>query len=659
VSGSPAALAAWADALRAAALLAADPLGLGGALITAGHGPARERWLAVLRQALPASAPMRKLPLHAGDDRLLGGLDLAATLASGRPVAQPGLLAETDGGVLVVAMAERLSDGTAARLCAALDTGEVHLERDGLRDRRPARLAVVALDEHTGDEPPPPARLLERLAFRLDLRSVGLAELAALPGLTELGDPAAAGPRGGAGGVAGAGAAAAPDAPAAEASDASLSALSATALALGVGSPRAELLALRAARAAAALAGRVALEAEDLELAARLVLAPRATRLPAPAEPDPAPDDTEASDDTAAPPPDPDARPEPAPPPADPPPADARADDAPETPPPTVPEDGLPERILDAARAAVPAGLLATLALERAQAGRGHAGGRAGAQRENRLRGRPTGARPGLPRDGARLAVVDTLRAAAPWQRLRQPPAGAPATAASAVSAAAAAGGAATPPTAGQRRVAVRASDFRVARLQQRTETTTIFAVDASGSSALHRLAEAKGAVELLLADCYVRRDRVAVVAFRGRGAEVLLEPTRSLVRARRQLAGLPGGGGTPLAAGLEAAATLAGAVRRRGGTPVLVVLTDGRANVARDGAGGRERAATDARAAARRLRADGQVSLLIDTSPQPQITARELAAEMGAAYLPLPRADAASVSGAVQAIAARGARQG
>lgn len=628
MSGSPAALAVWADALRAAALLAADPVGLGGAVLTAGHGPARERWLAALRQALPAAAPMRKLPLHAGDDRLLGGLDLAATLASGRPVAQPGLLAETDGGVLVVAMAERLSDAGAARLCATLDTGEVHLEREGLRDRRPARLAVVALDEHAGDETPPPARLLERLAFRLDLRSVGLAELAALPGLGE-GDerdaPDVAAVAAAAGAVA-------------EATDEALTALSATALALGAGSPRAELLALRAARAAAALAGRTALDTDDLELAARLVLAPRATRLPTPAEPDPAPDD---ADDGPAPPADPSRPPEPptpsdaSPPPADGPQADRQAEDTPATPPPPVPDDGLPERILEAARAAVPAGLLATLALERAQAARGGAGGRAGAQRENRLRGRPTGARPGLPRDGARLALIDTLRAAAPWQRLRQPG------------------------TAGRQRIAVRASDFRVARLQQRTETTTIFAVDASGSSALHRLAEAKGAIELLLADCYVRRDRVAVVAFRGRGAEVLLEPTRSLVRARRQLAGLPGGGGTPLAAGLETAAALAGAVRRRGGTPVLVVLTDGRANVARDGAGGRERAAADARTAARHLRAEGQVSLLIDTSPQPQAAAREIAAEMGAAYLPLPRADAASVSGAVQAIAARGARRG
>jgi magnesium chelatase subunit D len=116
--------------------------------------------------------------------------------------------------------------------------------------------------------------------------------------------------------------------------------------------------------------------------------------------------------------------------------------------------------------------------------------------------------------------------------------------------------------------VEVRRDDFRVGRFEQRSQSTTIFVVDASGSSAFNRLAEAKGAVELLLADCYVRRDRVALLAFRGRGAELLLPPTRSLVRAKRSLAGLPGGGGTPLAAGIDAAAALADAVRRRGETP-------------------------------------------------------------------------------------------
>jgi magnesium chelatase subunit D len=198
----------------------------------------------------------------------------------------------------------------------------------------------------------------------------------------------------------------------------------------------------------------------------------------------------------------------------------------------------------------------------------------------------------------------------------------------------------------------VRREDFRITRHKQRTGTTTIFVVDASGSSALHRLAEAKGAVELLLADCYVRRDRVALIAFRGRGAELLLPPTRSLVRAKRSLAGLPGGGATPLAAGIDAAVGLADAVRRKGDTPVVVMLTDGRANITRSGEGGRARAEDEALAAARGLRTAGLAALLIDTSPRPQPQAQRLAHEMHARYLPLPHADAAALSTAVRAAA-------
>jgi magnesium chelatase subunit D len=197
-------------------------------------------------------------------------------------------------------------------------------------------------------------------------------------------------------------------------------------------------------------------------------------------------------------------------------------------------------------------------------------------------------------------------------------------------------------------RVLVRADDFHVRRFEQRRTTTTVFAVDASGSSALYRLAEAKGAVELLLAECYVRRDQVAVITFRGLAAEVLLPPTRSLVRAKRALAGLPGGGGTPLAAGLEAAARMAEQVRRSGSTPVVVILTDGRANVSRNGQGGRAQAQQDALAAARRLRALGGHTLLVDTSVRPEPAALALAVALGARYLALPQADAAQLSRAV-----------
>ncbi|MBV8973439.1 MAG: VWA domain-containing protein, partial [Sphingomonadaceae bacterium] len=230
-------------------------------------------------------------------------------------------------------------------------------------------------------------------------------------------------------------------------------------------------------------------------------------------------------------------------------------------------------------------------------------------------------------RGGARLALVDTLCAAAPWQRLRR--------------------------AAGETRVVVRRDDFRVARFAERSATTTIFAVDASGSAAAARLAEAKGAVELLLAEAYVTRAEVALVAFRGTVAEIVLPPTRSLARAKRVLADLAGGGGTPLALGLAMATALARAERRRGRTPAIVVLTDGRANIAADGTMSRDRAAADALAAARALAAGGIAAAFIDTSVRPRPDGEALAAAMAARYAALPAAGAAAMAGVVRALAA------
>jgi magnesium chelatase subunit D len=564
----------WGDALTAAALLAVDPAGLRGASIHAAPGPARDRWLAELRGMLPAATPMRRLPPGAPDSRLLGGLDLAATLAAGRPVAERGLLAESDGGVVLAAMAERMPAGIAARLAAVLDTGEVAVERDGMAARPPARIALLLLDEGASEEERPPAALLERLAFHLAPEVVGPAPPS-------------------------------PDARAIAAARARLGAVTATAetvealcaagLALGIASVRAPMLALAAARAAAALAGRDLVAQEDAVLAARLVLAPRATVLP-------------AGEEAEAPPP---------PPPEGEEPAETKRSG----------EDGaLEDVVLAAARAAIPAGLLARLALDgAARRGAARSEGRAGELRLSRSRGRPAGTRAGDPGNGNRLALVETLRAAAPWQGLRGRGAG---------------------------MVAVRREDFRIARFKRRTETTAIFVVDASGSSAANRLAETKGAVELLLADCYARRDRVALVAFRGAGAELLLPPTGALVRAKRQLAALPGGGGTPLAAGLDAARALAEAERRRGRTPLVVLMTDGRANIARDGtASGRARAEEDALDAARRLALEaGAAAIVVDIAPRPQPFARSLAEAMRAAHVPLPHADAARLSSAVRA---------
>jgi magnesium chelatase subunit D len=194
-------------------------------------------------------------------------------------------------------------------------------------------------------------------------------------------------------------------------------------------------------------------------------------------------------------------------------------------------------------------------------------------------------------------------------------------------------------------RMIVTRDDFRVSRIKQRNEATAIFAVDASGSTAFQRLAEAKGAVESILADCYVRRDRVALVSFRGNKAEVLLPPTRSLERAKRALASLAGGGGTPLALGLDQTFALALQVRRAGGSPIIIVLTDGRGNITRGGEGNRTKAQEETQSAAKLFAAEGFQAMIIDVSSQPQKSAQTLAAQMQAKYLAMPRASASDIA--------------
>ena len=132
------------------------------------------------------------------------------------------------------------------------------------------------------------------------------------------------------------------------------------------------------------------------------------------------------------------------------------------------------------------------------------------------------------------------------------------------------------------------------------------------------------------------------------------MPPTRSLARAKRSLAGLPGGGGTPLATAIDAARELADQISRRGETPIVVLLTDGRGNIARDGSPGRAQAGIDSTAAAQQLRMAGITCLLLDTSPQPQAAAKALAFDMGATYIPLPYAGAQAVSRVVQLASAK-----
>ncbi len=585
----------WRNALLVAAVLAVDPAGLGGAVIRSPAGHLRKAWLTRFHGLLPDDTPYRRIPQSIHESRLIGGLDLSATLASGSPVAEKGLLTQCHLGVAIGAMAERMTASTAAQIAAVMDTGVVVVERDGIARREPATFGLVLLDEGIDSDEVSPPLLRERVAFHLDLNPIPPSLSMHDDGNNSEATPAQL-------------KAARARLPRVSTGEQAITVLTTVAWQLGVPGLRAPLLAVAAARAHAALTGNQDISEPDIAFAARFVLAPRATRLPPRVE-------EEAVEGN---------------PPPEPPPVEAPSDAKHEN---TGEEQAggasLEDQVLEAAESAIPEGLLQQL-MQGHVPGRAKTSGKAGNVQRGAMRGRPVGAVAGNPRSGARLHLLATLRAAAPWQPLRRKERG----------------------DAGRGEgILVRREDFRVHRFQQRAGTTTVFVVDASGSAALHRLAEAKGAVELLLADCYVRRDRVAVIAFRGRSAETLLPPTRSLVRAKRSLASLPGGGGTPLAAGIDGARMIAATIKRSGETPVVVLLTDGRANIGRDGQAGREQAQTDALSAARGLRSDAVSSMVIDTSPTPHALASALAVAMGAAYQPLPHAGARALSKMVRQV--------
>lgn len=560
----PGAFDPWEDALSAAALLSIDPEGLKGVVVRSPPGPARDAWLSAFRSMLDAEAPLRRAPASIDEERLLGGLDLAATLSSGRPVVSRGLLQESDGGVVVLTMAERCPPAICARIAMVLDA-------------ETPRFALVALEESAAPEERVHQVLAERLAFVVDLDGVRPSQIVS-PALEAI--LAARGHL----------------AQVAPVDQGIVEAICAASEAFGVASARVALFMLRAARASAALALRKKITEQDIALAARLVLAPRARVAPTEEAPAPFPEDGDAASEQSE----------------------------------SVRSDTAADRLVDAVQSALPEAFL-TQILERGVDRRMPARTRgAGAVAKSALRGRPLGARAGSLRSGQRLDLIATLRAAAPWQPIRRREASAPPKAL----------------------VLIRRGDFRIRRFAERLESTIVIVVDASGSAALQRLAEAKGAVETLLADAYVSRARVALIAFRDQRAELLLPPTRSLSRAKRSLAELPGGGATPLAAAVDAASLLAQSERAKGRTPLIVFLTDARGNVARDGALGRAQGEADALASARALRASGVSSVLIDTSPRPRLAASALAEEMGAAYAPLPFLEARAVASVVRAYA-------
>jgi magnesium chelatase subunit D len=583
----------WIDALLVAACMAVAPQAVKGIQIRATAGPLRDFWLGYYTKLV--RAPIQKVPCTVDEERLLGGIDIAASLTLGKPTKQAGLLYSSTNQTLILAMAERLQQRSAALIAQALETED---------------FGAIAFDESANDDEAIAICLDEKLPVVLTLGGISRIDYEAisLGGDSDANDlPLAAIDI------------ARLTYPQVTYDEAHLSALCSAAIALGVDSMRAPIAALTIAKIHAALQGRSATEEDDLSFAVRVVIAPRATQIPSePKDQDPAeslPDTESQSQDNQT--------------------EEQNIDsvDGEENTPLPPSEDEvsqLQELILQAAIASIPKDLLASLQ-NSSNAAKVRSAGNSGAIQRGGQRGRSAGIFRKKPDPQAKIHLLHTLRASIVWQKIRKQQALTK-----------------SKPTE-HRKIIIRKDDFRYQKIEQKAKSTIVFAIDASGSSALHRLAEAKGAIELLLAQCYVRRDQVAVIAFRGNSAEIILPPTRSLTRAKRSLAGLPGGGGTPLASAIDCLTVLTKSIHKKGETPFVVLLTDGRANVSRTGAGGRAQAQDDAKQAAKEFFANNVSAIVLDTSPQPHYLAQGLAKDMGATYMPLPFAGAQAISTIVQ----------
>ena len=617
------------DDAKLALLLAAVEPRLGGVLLRGDKGSAKTTLARGLAALLPGGAPFVELPIGATEDRVVGALDVAALLESRAHCFRPGLLAAAHGGVLYVDEVNLLPDHLVDVLLDVAVSGTNRVERDGFSETHPARFVLVgSMNPEEGELRP---QLLDRFGLAVEVRAPDDPRLRAEIVRRQLAfeaegevDPS-------------------PDeqlrrqlasARPAPCGEAVVLAAAELAVAVGAQGLRADLALCRAAGALAGLEQAQSAGPAHLRRVAPLVLGHRRRRDPfeSPgiaadelasaldrvlegeqeeeraggatnergAEPEASPRAGPARDDGSSrqegapqpgrepPPPDglrpgpgggvgdryqPTGRPGPAGRPADPPEVEVDAGQLALAPPPS--------------------------ATARAQGAVGNGPADTGGGRGRRIGHVPlSDTRQRL--DGAATALAQVTRTVSEED--------------------------------GDERHRLRAEDLRAVVTADPQATLVILAVDTSGSIAgRRRLEAARAAVMSLLVDAYRRRDRVALVAFRGESAELVLRPTGSVEVARARLANLPSGGRTPLAAGLRQVTALVRAAQRPGGLrPAVVLVTDGRAT-----AGGDDPLEA-ANSAAAELAATGVACLVVDaeTGPARLGLARSLAAILSADYV-------------------------
>ena len=529
-----------------------DPKTFGGIVFKTGACAHMDRVRSALSQSESGSKIINP---SMGVSDLIGGIDPIESLTAGTLIHKSGVLSRSGWNVLV--MAERLPRQSAALIAQHMDTNHTD--------------PFCIFDESEPNEENQLGALNERMAFFFDLNDLRHDEFSV--DITPISSVGRVLP---------------------ELSPDQQTMIVSVALQFGIFSLRPVAMVQRAAQYLCMLDGRDTVLQDDIDTAAQLIYAHRATSIPAEndqAEPQNEPTEPNESKESSA------------------------ENDILE-----LPED----LVIEAVKAILPKEILNQITAKKSAKVKSNGDG-FGLAQKSALRGRPLPALIGQPNDQDRIDILSSLRTAAPWQKLR------------------------SSQSSSNARIIIFPSDLHIQRFQNRSERVVIFSVDASGSAAMNRLGEAKGAVELMLAQAYSKRDHVALIGFRDERADILLPPTRSLVQAKKNLAALTAGGGTPLAMGMNSALNLAALVRRSGKLPSMAFLTDGKGNIDLEGQPGRQKAMSDATHIAEMGRTLNIPAIFIDCGRRGNPELAHIADKMGGEYLCLPRANAQAISALAQ----------